>query len=78
MIKLDMGTLAGILSAQRKIDNLIPVISCRQGLLQELQAKVASLNREECIELMNALIALQSHCRALSCVEFDLVGVERS
>lgn len=71
-MKLDMGTLAGILSAQAKIDDLIPVISGRAGLLQELQSRLGCMNREEHIELMNALLSLKSHCRALSMVELEV------
>ena len=68
MNNLDIGTLAGILQAQQRLDNLIPVIASRFGLLQEVQRRVASLSKEECSDLMETLIALQSHCRYISCV----------
>jgi hypothetical protein len=76
-MRLNLDTLAGIMRAQKKLDELIPVISSRQGLLQEIQARLLNINREECIELMNALITLQSHCRALGYVEFELTVEER-
>lgn len=71
-MRLNVDTISGIMNAQKKLDALIPVISSRHGLLQEIQARLLNLNREECIELMNALISLQSHCRALGMVEFEL------
>jgi hypothetical protein len=73
-MKLDIETIAGVLAAQKRIDNIIPVIASRNGLLQELQAKASNLTREEAIELMNALLALQSHCRAMGLAELETAG----
>lgn len=58
MIKID--TLHGILKAQEEIESIIPVISGRGSLLNELQARLKEIDRPEAIVLMNALLLLKS------------------
>lgn len=72
--RIDIGTLSGILAAQRRLQEVIPVNASKYGLLQDVQARVLELSRDEAHKLMEALISLQNHCRSLECSQLDLEG----
>lgn len=69
-MKLTIGYLSGVLRAQRMIDDVIPVISDRSGLLQEVEARVKTLNTDECKQLMVGLLCLKDFSRAIDLSEF--------
>lgn len=75
--RLDIGTLSGILAAQRRIQKVIPVNASKHGLLQDIQNRVLELGLDDCHELMEALISLQNHCRALEFSQLDVEGTLR-
>ncbi len=72
-MKLDIGTLSGVMGAQKKIEKILPVSGERAGLLQKLQARLKVLTRDEVIELMQGLTALESNCKVLGMAELELV-----
>jgi hypothetical protein len=74
MIRLDIGTLSGILSAQRRLQKVIPVDSGKYGLYQAVLNRALELSLDEARELADALISLQSHCRSLEISQIEVEG----
>ena len=72
-MKLDIGTLSGVMGAQKKIEKILPVSGERAGLLQKLQARLKVLTRDEVMELMQGLTTLESNCKVLGMAELDIV-----
>lgn len=72
MMRIDIGTLEGILSAQRRLEKLIPVESGTYGLLQQVQSRVLELDKDDCAALMEALLVLKSNCHVLRCCQIDV------
>lgn len=74
MVRVDIGTLSGIVNAQRRIQEVLPVDSAKYGMLQDLAARTLALSGDEIHKLMEALISLQNHCRILGLSTIDVEG----
>jgi len=73
-VRIDLGTLTGIVAAQKRIQKVVPVDSAKHGMLQALENRFLELSRDEVRELMDALISLQNHCRSLEISSLEVEG----